>query len=280
MYIYDTQNEIEHRHQERNITRPSLLHKLKLILDAHNPYVQVFRQLGRREDVMNFRLLIQEVRVNRHIHALPSTPQVATILIGNDSLEDLRERDIIIETKSGSLRNIADTAAYYDPLQYPLLFPLGQHGWHLELCNSNHRRISCRQYYSYVLQFRPLRMSLLHYSGRLLQQYVVDMYVKIETMRLQYRKTNQHIIRSELYQGLQDATNSGETTAGNIGRRIILPSSYTGSPRDMYNRYQDAMAIVRRYGKPDLFITITCNTNWLEITQNYYMDKRLEIDPT
>ncbi|KAK9148009.1 hypothetical protein Scep_006766 [Stephania cephalantha] len=53
MYIYDTQNEIEHRHQERNITRPSLLHKLKLILDAHNPYVQVFRQLGRREDVMN-----------------------------------------------------------------------------------------------------------------------------------------------------------------------------------------------------------------------------------
>ncbi|KAK9168587.1 hypothetical protein Syun_000727 [Stephania yunnanensis] len=64
--------------------------------------------------------------------------------------------------------------------------------------------------------------------------------------KLRYLKTNQHIIHSELYQGLQDATNSRETTAGNIGRRIILPSSYIGSPRDMYNDYQDAMAIVRR----------------------------------
>ncbi|KAK9160726.1 hypothetical protein Syun_007067 [Stephania yunnanensis] len=66
---------------------------------------------------------------------------------------------------------------------------------------------------------------------------------------------------------------------GNIGRRIILPSSYTGSPRDMYNRYQDAMAIVRRYGKPDLFITITCNTNWLEITQELLPGQKAQDRP-
>ena len=30
--------------------------------------------------------------------------------------------------------------------------------------------------------------------------------------------------------------------------------------------YQDAMAMVRRFGKPDLFITFTCNSNWPEIT--------------
>lgn len=29
---------------------------------------------------------------------------------------------------------------------------------------------------------------------------------------------------------------------------------------------QDAIAIVRAYGKPDLFITFTCNPNWPEIT--------------
>ena len=29
-----------------------------------------------------------------------------------------------------------------------------------------------------------------------------------------------------------------------------------------------AMAIVRRYGKPDLFITLTCNPKWSEITNN------------
>jgi hypothetical protein len=29
--------------------------------------------------------------------------------------------------------------------------------------------------------------------------------------------------------------------------------------------YQDSMALVRKFGKPDLFITMTCNPNWPEI---------------
>ena len=53
----------------------------------------------------------------------------------------------------------------------------------------------------------------------------------------------------------------------NIGRRIILPSSFTGGPRQMYQLYQDAMTIVSHFGKPDLFITFTCNPKWPEITK-------------
>ena len=30
----------------------------------------------------------------------------------------------------------------------------------------------------------------------------------------------------------------------------------------MNNRYRDAMATVRRYGKPSFFITMTCNPDW------------------
>lgn len=33
----------------------------------------------------------------------------------------------------------------------------------------------------------------------------------------------------------------------------------------MYQRYQDAMALVQKYGKPDLFLTMTCNPSWDEI---------------
>jgi hypothetical protein len=33
----------------------------------------------------------------------------------------------------------------------------------------------------------------------------------------------------------------------------------------MHQLYQDAMAIMRTLGKPDLFITMTCNPNWSEI---------------
>lgn len=40
------------------------------------------------------------------------------------------------------------------------------------------------------------------------------MYVKIESMRLRYLRDNQGTIRSELYQGLQDAAATGQTNAG------------------------------------------------------------------
>jgi hypothetical protein len=33
----------------------------------------------------------------------------------------------------------------------------------------------------------------------------------------------------------------------------------------MQQRYQDAMSIIRTHGKPDLFITFTCNPAWIEI---------------
>jgi hypothetical protein len=46
---------------------------------------------------------------------------------------------------------------------------------------------------------------------------------------------------------------------------VVLPTSFIGSPRHMNQFYQDSMAFVRKFGKPDLFITVTCNPNWLEI---------------
>ena len=35
----------------------------------------------------------------------------------------------------------------------------------------------------------------------------------------------------------------------------------------MHKRIQDAMAIVQKYHKPDLFITFTYNPNWKEIRE-------------
>ena len=69
-----------------------------------------------------------------------------------------------------------------------------------------------------------------------------------------------------MYNGVADAIHVGDSST-NIGRRVILPSSFVGSPRQMYQLYQDAMAIVSYFGKPDLFITFTCNPKWQEITR-------------
>ncbi|XP_021729322.1 uncharacterized protein LOC110696338 [Chenopodium quinoa] len=102
-------------------------------------------------------------------------------------------------------------------------------------------------------------------AGRCFQQYIVDMYVKIENTRLDYFRNNQDTIRVDLYKGILDSLDLGETLGQNVGRRVILPPTYIGGPRDMKKRYLNAMALVQRFGKPDLFVTITCNANWPEI---------------
>ena len=65
--------------------------------------------------------------------------------------------------------------------------------------------VFCREYYCYKLQIRSIYKSILLLSDRLLQQCVVDIYVKLETQRLDYLRNNQAEIRAELYQGIIDS---------------------------------------------------------------------------
>lgn len=99
----------------------------------------------------------------------------------------------------------------------------------------------------------------------LFSQLAVDEYVKIETERLAYIRFNQKKLRSEESIHLRDAINT-DRNGNNVGRLTILPATYVGSPRHMHEYAQDAMTYVRQYGRPDLFITITCNPKWIEIT--------------
>ncbi|XP_027124045.1 uncharacterized protein LOC113756002 [Coffea eugenioides] len=108
---------------------------------------------------------------------------------------------------------------------------------------------------------------LLH-ARRLLQQFAVDVYVKIETSRLDFHRKKQNDVRTEILQGIMDSISGGQRQGSQIGRRVYLPASFIGGPRDMRRRYIDAMALVQKYGRPDIFITMTCNTNWKEIQEN------------
>nr|XP_025611281.1 uncharacterized protein LOC112703866 [Arachis hypogaea] len=165
----------------------------------------------------------------------------------------VRGRDIKVQTHAGNLRRIQEFVGYYDPLQYPLLFPFGTHGWDINTRAQRGNKI------------RPNDHSTVLQAGRLLQQYVVDNYVKMETGKLRWVRQRQKELRAELYQGLQDALHTGENNTENVGRRTILPSSFVGSHRDMTQRYEDGMAIVLREGKPDIFLIMTCNPSWSEI---------------
>ena len=83
------------------------------------------------------------------------------------------------------------------------------------------------QYYSSRLAIRLLEknFSPLLYCGKLLHQYIVDAYVKIESNRINWIKTHQSELHVEQYKGLMDyiRTNTGIES---IGRVTILPSTF------------------------------------------------------
>jgi ATP-dependent DNA helicase PIF1 len=101
-----------------------------------------------------------------------------------------------------------------------------------------------------------------------LQQFTVDVYIKLETSRLQFCQHNQSRISADLYQGVVDCVSAGDTQANRIGTQIVLPASFIGGPRDMRRRFLDAMVLVLEDGKPDLFLTMTWNLRWPEICEN------------
>ena len=103
-------------------------------------------------------------------------------------------------------------------------------------------------------------------GGKLSQQFFTDMMAKVERARMAYIVNNQKILKAERYKGLIDAKDRDDLP--NAGKVIILPPSVTGSPRWYVEQLQDALAIVRQYGKPTVFLTLTCNPEWSEITNS------------
>jgi hypothetical protein len=112
---------------------------------------------------------------------------------------------------------------------------------------------------------RPGIFNPILYGKRLYQQFAVNTYVKIESLRLDFIRNNQHTVRADLYQGLVDSYRTGVEEANEVGKRTVLSPTFIGGPHDMRRRYMDAMALVRKYGKPDIFLTMMCNPNWDQI---------------
>jgi len=119
----------------------------------------------------------------------------------------------------------------------------------------------------FKIQQRCIESGNIVNACRLFRQFLVDCYTMVEAQRLSFIKANQKLIRCDILNGLQEAVNRGETNPSSIGRHIVLPASFIGGTRYMFNNCQDTMAICKKFGYPNLFITITCNVNWSEIRE-------------
>nr|GFB19298.1 hypothetical protein CTI12_AA123990 [Tanacetum cinerariifolium] len=104
-------------------------------------------------------------------------------------------------------------------------------------------------------------------GGMLSQLYLVDAFTAIEEQQLNWTRNNQDTLRVDMYHNLYDVVTRGDTSAAGLGKRIVLPWTYVGSPRYILHNYQDAMALCRTYGNPDLFVTFTSNPKLPEIAE-------------
>ncbi len=124
------------------------------------------------------------------------------------------------------------------------------------------------EFFRYRFHICPphLESNHLFIAGKLFQAYVCESWAVAEQQRLAQLEAIQSDLRVELYQGLADAiVANADTNITDLGKRTILPSSFSGGTRFMQQLCQDALAINRYFGGGDLFITMTANPHWPEI---------------
>ncbi|AQK98940.1 hypothetical protein ZEAMMB73_Zm00001d012148 [Zea mays] len=141
LYIHDTNHETQNRlnmfevddgvaeQPEREITMALLA-----MLNDNNKLVKAFRYARERlEQAGNQRITLrllgcdarQDVQYN-----LPSRGEVVAIIVG-DYTADEYTYDVLVHDRNCGLRRVSCLHPSYMALQYPLLFPYGENGYHL-----------------------------------------------------------------------------------------------------------------------------------------------------
>ena len=128
--------------------------------------------------------------------------------------------------------------------------------------------------YAYRIVFRHNNHNHLHHLRSLFSSFLVDVYAKIEIEWLDFIQNNQSKLWAESYIHLQDALRNDENI-NDIGKLVVLPSSFTASNHYMHERTQDGMVYIRTFGKPDLFIVFypQSKMEW----DDFWQDKNLQI---
>ncbi|XP_063944772.1 uncharacterized protein LOC135146765 [Daucus carota subsp. sativus] len=283
LYIYDTHNEINNRLKWVNVkdgdpVDVEIVEGLSKMLDQTNELVKEFRTHRDRYEQDKITELEITLKVCRsesgRVNNVGPSDEVAGIMIGD--LDDTDgTRDIVLHSKQRGLERISDIHPKLMSLQYPLLFPAGGDGFHKNIPfgkvengkSKNREMISMKEYYSYKFQVRTNEGITPRLGGRLYQQYVVDAFSTIEQARLWWFRTHQTTLRTELYNKIKDSVRVGNSETSNVGKGFILPAGFVGSRRYMQQNFQDALAVCRFIGHPDIFLTMTTNPLWDEILQ-------------
>ena len=252
IYIYDSKQQVEERMKHcktpKSINK-NLLEELQGMLFKCNFYVKQYQAAAdvfASNPTEDLRLVIKS-KGSKEAQKKTFMPDVSDVVVIAPG-DQTEPRDVVLYKSKAAHPNGNDTVRIdelhksYDPTAYVLILPNGDDGYSLPPpLKNNGRQLTAMDFYSFHLMVRESCFNTLHRSGRLFQEYVCDMYCKVEGARLKFLLNNQDKLRVELYSGLQDAVTQSETgnesEVARIGQMIVLPASFTGSPRYMYKHY-------------------------------------------
>ncbi|GBP88288.1 hypothetical protein EVAR_100130_1 [Eumeta japonica] len=127
-------------------------------------------------------------------------------------------------------------------LQYPLIFWKGQDGYCINIKQRDtvsgaetNKNVSSKDYYAYRLMIRRGLDNVILRCRELCQQFMVDMYAKIESERLRYDIINKSCARKSTF--ICETLSTTTPTSP----KLVTMSFYhhrVGSPRHMQNIYR------------------------------------------
>ena len=136
LYIYKPQATLESCMAQNQSLSQNVMHGLQDMLLQHYQYAPVFKHA--HEILCEYDGLIEDAEVclwvtpglDKWQYNLPTADEVTVILPGSQSKAPW---DIVLQNWDGLLYQISDLHPAYAPLQYPLLFPWGENGWHPDM---------------------------------------------------------------------------------------------------------------------------------------------------
>jgi hypothetical protein len=172
LYLFDTEHEISNKinvvsstsspfNADENIVR-SLIH----MLDSHNPIVRLFRSA--RERLLNSSTdhytirIFGDVDAYGDIYSFLVASEIVGLVVGDIGDNDVG-RDIIIGDRALNLQQINGRHYKFMAMQYPLLFPYGEDGFHDNIIyretqsstSIRQQKATMAEYYAYRLHDRP-----------------------------------------------------------------------------------------------------------------------------
>lgn len=255
-FLFDEQAYGHHQAGTRQGVPELFTTACKQLLEDCSPYLHQLRHAIETTGPDAFRI---------HLDRPVAGGDVAAI-VNPYNLHEIRGRRIVVSPIKGPASDFIDILSpFYEPLQYPLLFPYGKDGW----SRAGGHAQTPRWTQSWWYRYRLLHEERFQQWGRLTCEYLVDMFSRIEDERLEYIRNGKQHQAQNLFQDDEDSGAIEDEQDRELEQLFLgtLPSSFLGSRAWISENVANALAICRDLGKPSLFVTMTTNPKWPEIVQ-------------